>query len=346
MKIVKPKRLNIGDEVGIIAPSSGMSVQVKDRFKRGIDSLKKIGFRVKIFDTSKKIRSDFDWESSTAKFRAKDITKAFLDREIKAIICAVGGNTANKILPLIDYKTIRNNPKIFCGYSDATVLHQAFLTQSKMVTFYGPAVLTQFAEYPKPLSYTIDYFMKALSSKEPIGKIHPSKEWTDEVLDWFKNRYLKRPRRMKKNEGFTWIKEGEAEGKLIGGCLHSLTRLAGTKYASDFSKKILILETPEGEDFRKGEPLAEVDAQLNHLRQLGAFDRLAGLVLGRPFGYSKEQTKIFKKILIEATEGFEFPILFGVDIGHTDPIITLPLGVKAKIDSKCNLFEITERGVI
>jgi muramoyltetrapeptide carboxypeptidase LdcA involved in peptidoglycan recycling len=114
-------------------------------------------------------------------------------------------------LKYLDFQLIKKNPKIFVGYSDATVLHFAFYTQCNLVTLYGPAALTQFAENPRILSYTEEYFKKALMGTKPIGKIKPSLYWTDEILNWFKKDDLKRPRKMKKNKGWQWLKKGKAE---------------------------------------------------------------------------------------------------------------------------------------
>ena len=101
----------------------------------------------------------------------------------------------------LDLRLIKSNPKIFVGYSYATVLYFAFYTQCNLVTFYGPAALTQFAENPRILPYTEKYFKKALMKTKPVGIVKPSAYWTDETLDWFGKEDLKRPRKMKKNKG-------------------------------------------------------------------------------------------------------------------------------------------------
>ena len=198
--------------------------------------------------------------------------------------------------------------------------------------------MTQFGEYPKPLDYTVKYFNKAIVEGK-IGKIESSKKWTDEILNWFAKKDLERSRELKENFGYNWIKKGKATGEIIGGCLHSLTHLIGTEYWPNHKDKILFIELPEGEDFMKGEPLAEVDAQLCDLEIAGIFKEIKGLIVGRPFRYSQEETEKFKKIILDNTEGYNFPILFGVDIGHSDPQITIPFGVKVEIDSEKNLFE-------
>lgn len=143
-------------------------------------SIMALFFFLRFFSCTRKIN---DWESASAEERAKDVMAAFLDNNVKAVICTIGGHTANKILQYLDFNKIKENPKIFCGYSDISILHFAFLTQSNLVTFYGTCAMTQFGEYPKPLDYTVKYFFKAVSKNKPIGRIEPSKKWTDEILD-------------------------------------------------------------------------------------------------------------------------------------------------------------------
>ena len=340
--LIKPPMLKKGDTIAIIAPSAGLAGLFPHRLENAIKFLESEGYRVKEFPTARKRNG---WESAPAQERAKDIMDAFKDTEVKAIICLIGGAVSNQTLMYLDYKIIQKNPKIFCGYSDISNLHYAFHVKTGLVTFYGPAAMTQFAEYPKPLQYTLDYFFKAVSDKA-IGKVLPSKEWTDEILDWGKKKDLERSRKLKENKGYEWLRAGFAEGQIIGGCLPSIAHLAGTEYWPNYNSKILFLEIPEGQEFDKGEPLEYVDWALEHLNLTGIFKEIKGLIFGRPFKYSEEDTETLKKKLIERTADYNFPILFGVDIGHSDPMITIPLGVNVKIDSKQNVFEILEAGAI
>ena len=108
----------------------------------------------------------------------------------------------------------------------------------------------------------------------------------------------------------------------------------------------MLIDIPEGHDFTKGEPLGEVESLLADLDLNGTFSKICGMVVGRPFRYNAVESEALKKALIEATEPYSLPILYGADIGHTDPVLTLPLGAKARIDSERNAFEILESGVI
>jgi len=343
MPLIKPKKLEKGDTIGLISPSAPLAGLVPHRTERAIKMLEKLGFKVKVGRNALKVTGH---TAGSPKERAEDINTFFKDKEIKAIICFIGGNHSNQILKYLDFQLIKKNPKIFVGYSDATVLHFAFYTQCNLVTFYGPAALTQFGENPKILSYTEEYFKKALMETRPIGKIKPSLYWTDEILDWFKKEDLKRPRKMKKNKGWQWLKKGKAEGPILGGCITSMMHLRGTKYWPDFSGSIFFWEISESDcDFTKGERIENIDSYLTDLELSGVFEKIKGMIVGRFFGYSKQEEKEVIKIIKQRTASYNFPILIGVDIGHTDPMITLPIGVKVRIDSSKNLFEIKENGV-
>jgi muramoyltetrapeptide carboxypeptidase len=344
LSLIKPRKLEKGDTIGLISPSSPLAGLIPHRTEKAIKMLQELGFKVKIGMNALKVTG---YTAGSPKERAEDINSFFKDKEVKAIISFIGGNHSNQVLNYLDFQLIKKNPKIFVGYSDVTVLHFAFYTQCNLVTFYGPAALTQFAENPRILSYTEEYFKKALMETKPIGKIKPSSYWTDEVLDWFKKEDLKRPRRMKKNKGWQWLRKGRAEGSILGGCITSMMHLRGTKYWPDFSNSIFFWEIPESDcDFKKGRKVEIIDSCLTDLELSGVFQKIKGMIIGRFFGYSEEEKKEMIKIIKQRTANYKFPILLDVDIGHTDPMITIPLGVKAEIDSSKNLFEIKEAGVV
>ena len=339
--MIKPEKLEKGDTIAVIAPSSGLAKLFPHRINNAKKALEKLGFHVKFFPTVSKFEGG---KAGSTADRITDIRNAFLDKDIKAIICAIGGLSANELLNKLDYDLIKNNPKIFCGYSDITLLHYALQKKSNLVTFYGPCAMTQFGEYPEPLQYTIDFFLKAVASEQPIGKVVSSKEWTDKVLDWGTKQDLKRPRKLLPNPGHIWLKGGKAQGKIVGGCLYSLLQLKGTEYDVDYGNKILFIEVPEGEDFTKGTPLSYVDSQLMDLRNANVFNKIKGFIVGISFGYSEDERNKFKLLIEEHTRDYNFPVLFNVNIGHADPIITIPLGVTVTLDSYNNFFLIDESG--
>lgn len=341
MDLLRPKSLEKGDTIAFIAPAGGLAALTTHRLEKGKKFFEELGYKVKIFPTAKKTSGI---SSDTAENRAKDIMDAFRDKEIKAIVTTIGGNTSHQTLEYLDFETIKKNPKILCGYSDITSLHLALYSQTGLSGFYGPAVITQFGEHPKPDDFTTTNFFKAVTGD--LGEVKPSKQWTDDKsVDWINKDDLKKSRLYEENKGYEWLKKGRAEGKILGGCLPVILHLAGTKYWPDFKDKILLLETPEGEDFRKGESLPNVDSALGDLRNLGVFNRIKGIVFGRGFGYTKEQIKQLKEIILYNTRDYNIPILYNVDIGHTDPILTIPLGVNVELDSNKNKFSFLEQAV-
>lgn len=341
---LKPHHLKKGDTIGLISPAAPLAGLVPHRTEQGVRMLEGLGFKVKLGPNAMKITG---YTAGTAEERASDINNFFADPGVKGIISFIGGNHSNQILEYLDFDIIKSNPKVFIGYSDITVLHLALNSMTGITTFYGPAVLTQFAENPKIMEYTKKYFMAAVAQKNPIGAIEPSEEWTDEALNWFTKEDVERPRQLKPNPGWRWLKSGTAQGKLLGGCLASMMHLRGTKYWPNFEKTILFWEISEGEaDFSLGENVSTIDTHLTDLDLSGTLASIKGMIIGRPYGYNADQEQKLVEKILERTKKYSFPILYGVDVGHTDPMITLPIGVEVTVSSDRNLFEVLESGVI
>ncbi len=340
MKLIIPEKINKGDTVGFISPSAGLAPFAGHRIERAKKLFEDLGYRVKI---AKNALKNAGYVSTSIEERISDIHEMFLDREVKMIMATIGGNHSNQLLKYIDYILIKNNPKIFIGYSDNTVLHYAFQSQSNLATYYGPCVMTQFGEYPKILDYTLEYFNKSLLQNENNNayNIEPSKTWTEEFLDWFKREDETRARKLKNNSGHEWLSAGCAEGELLGGAIPSVNHLAGTKYWRDPNGKIFFLDIPEGNSPHEGMSLDNVDSYLTDLDNLGLFDNIRGLIIGRPFSYLEKSVDDLKKIILRCAGEKNYPILYNVNMGHTDPIITLRYGSKIKLDSSQELFSIT-----
>jgi muramoyltetrapeptide carboxypeptidase LdcA involved in peptidoglycan recycling len=343
MTLRKPKALNIGDRIAVVAPSAGISAIFPHRLERGIAALEKIGFQVV---RTASVSRFWEGQGGTPKERADELHEVFADTSIQGIVCAIGGLTANSVVPLLDYDLIAKNPKVFCGYSDIGVLHFAIRNLSRLVTFYGPCILTEFAEYPEMHPYTEEMFKAATMSTAPLKRIPRSDSWTDEFLNWGDKSDLSRPRILTANtDGHMWLRKGRCEGRLEGGCVYTVHQMRGTPYQSDYTDSILVLETPEGMAPNEGFPLSFVESQLVDLSNSGVFAKIRGLVFGRPMGYSVEQRARLTELVSRVAEPYSFPILMNVNIGHAAPIMTVPLGVRARLDSAENAFEILESGV-
>ena len=339
---IKPKHLEAGSVIRIIAPSAGLPTIFPHRIDAAEKALSKLGFVVQRGKTLELCTED---GAGTPRERAEEINQAFADPEVHCILAAIGGLTATQVLPYLDYELIRANPKIYCGYSDNTLIHYALYAKTGLVTFYGPCAMTQFGEFPEPQSYTVENFMRALTDTQAHGLIQASESWTDEILEW-EGEDRTRARTMKTNiDGHSWLKEGHAKGLLVGGCFGSIMQLRGTPYDANYQDSILMLETPEGNDIREGYCMDKVRHELWDLRNGGVFDQIAGLIIGRNFGYSDEEQITFDRTVLSAASDFTFPILSRVNVGHADPILTIPLHTEAEICSKRESFELLESGV-
>jgi muramoyltetrapeptide carboxypeptidase len=341
--MIKPSKFTKGDGVRIVSPSSGVPDIIAHRFDNGVKALEEMGCLVSIGEHA---QTHVRWTSGTPEERAADINAAFADPNVKLIMCSIGGFHSNQIIDLLDYEMIRENPKIFIGYSDITVMHFALHTHADLVTFYGPTLMPQYGEPFGVIAYTQEMLERAVMQSAPIGRVTASTEWTDEFLDWVQRKDEERPRALRPNPGHKWLRPGVCEGVIMGGCLTSMQHLRGTPYWPDMQGKIFFWEIPEGDHPSQGEPLARVDSYLTDLKLAGVFDQIVGMIVGRPKNYLDEDWKMFYEIILKHVKNYDFPVLADVDIGHTDPIMTLPIGVNARLDSQNKVFEITESAVV
>ena len=268
------------------------------------------------------------WVSAPAEARADDLHAAFADGSVAVVLSSIGGNHSNQVLPHLDYDLIATHPKIFHAYSDTTVLSWAFARHTGLRSFYGPPLVLGLAEYPRVLPYTDRWLRAAWFGTEPLDFM-ASEEWTEEVLDFDTRADLERARHLEPNPGWTTVREGSAHGPLIGGCLETISwHLKGSSEWLDLSECILFLETSEeapGPD--------AVDAYLTDLERLGVFDDISGLLMGRPAFYEREDVGVLWEVVAQRTAAARIPVLANLDFGHTDPLLTLPMGADAHLDA-------------
>lgn len=337
LNILKPPCLRPSNTIGIVSPSWGGAALFPHRLQAGLAQLERMGYRVKIAPHA---LGNSGYVSATPEQRASDINAMFADPTVDAILATVGGDHSCQLLPHLDYELIRRTPKIFIGYSDITVLNVALHVRTGLVTFNGPALITDFAEFPQMLPYTASHFLRAVSQPEPIGVIDASPTWTEEFLDWEQQLDLTRPRTLQPNAGVQWLRQGRAIGRLLGGCLESLDHLRGTAFWPTWDGAILFLETSE-----EVPSPAWVDARLMDYQNMGVLARINGLIIGRSMGYSAVMRQDLWRIVVERTRAYTFPILAELDFGHTAPQFTLPLGVQAQLDSAAGTLAIIEAAV-
>lgn len=239
---MKPPRLREGDTVGVISPSWGGAAAYPHRIERGVAHLESLGFHVKLAPHA---MNSAGYVSDTPENRVSDLHAMFRDPEVRAVFVTIGGDHSCHLLPLLDWRLIRSNPKIFVGWSDTHVLSVAIWKETGLVTFNGPPVMVEIADYPTMPEYSERHMLEVLGTPEPLGMVEPSGWWTEEILDWERKEDLVRARSRRRSEGWTWLKGGRAEGTLVGGCLETLQHLRGTPYWPGWEGTILFLETSE-----------------------------------------------------------------------------------------------------
>lgn len=309
-----PPKLNEGDGVRVIAPSTSARIVSREIMDAAGLKLGRLGLKVSL-GNSINILDDFD--SSPVDLRLLDIFDAYVDKDVKAIMTVMGGFNSNQLLKYLDYKLLRSKPKILCGFSDITALQNAIYKKTGMVTYSGPNFSSLGME--NGLEYTIKYFKECLLSNAPYG-IEPSKEWSDD--QWYNDQ---KNRRFVENEGLLVINAGDADGTVLGGNLRTFNLLQGTEFIPPLKNTILFIE----EDY-ESKPV-HFDRDLVSLIQQPGFDEVNGIAIGRFQRGSGMTNELLYKIIKTKKELEDIPVVANLDFGHTTPQITFPIGGRAKM---------------
>lgn len=347
-QLITPPKLNRGDRIAAISLSWGGPGSFPYRFEIGKRRLEG-NFGLQVVPTTHALKSA-EWIYKNPQARADDLMAAFLDPSIKAIISTIGGEDSIRLIPFVDLSIIKNNPKIFMGYSDATVTHFMCL-QAGLSSFYGPGIMTVFAENVAMHNYTIQGILKTLFSSDVIGPIPYNTEgWTNELLDWSDERNQNIRRVLQRATAWNFIGDKQAicTGRLLGGCLEVLQFLNSSALWPDLSvwdHAILFLETSE-----EGiEPTAVIRFMRNLAAQ-GILSRLNGILFSKPGGKIMTSARFseYDQALVTVFEEYQLPlipIVTGMDFGHSAPMWILPYGALAEINSVQKTVSILESGV-
>ena len=319
MKKIFPEKLKTGDEVRIIAPSKSMAILSKETINIANKRFEKLGLKLSF---GKHVNETDEFNSSSIESRIEDLHEAFSDKNVKAVITVIGGFNSNQLLRYIDWDLIKNNPKIFLGYSDITALNNAIFSKTGLVTYSGP----HYSSFGQKLyfNFTLDYFKKCLMEVKPF-EIKSSNCWSDD--EWYLDQIK---RELINNPGYLVINEGNAEGTILGTNLCTFNLLQGTEYFPDLTNSIIFLE----DDY---ETVPHTfDRDLQSLVHLPDFNKVKGLAIGRFQKKSNMSNDLLKKIIKTKKELNAIPVITGVDFGHTDPKIILPIGGEVKIIASKN----------
>lgn len=304
MEKIKPARLKKGDTIGIVAPASPL--YNKSDLIRGIKTLEDWGYKVIV---GEHVNARNEYLAGTDEQRASDINSMFENDQVDAIFVTQGGYGSARLLRYINFDLIKKNPKIFIGYSDITAIHLAIQKLTGLISFHGPGMA---GFNPEELSdYRKNQLFKALLLEEPIGEI--------ELAD--------------KKKWINIINPGEARGEMIGGNLSLICSSLGTPYEIETEGKILFFEELDTEPW-------VIDHMLSHLFNAGKLQKAAGIVIGEckdcvPYTHHPGFPVTFslEDLLEEYIKPLNIPAIYGLPLGHTKDLATIPLGVQGFLDA-------------
>jgi muramoyltetrapeptide carboxypeptidase len=291
--IVKPRALAPGDRVAVIAPASPFA---REEFDAGLVELRQLGFQPV---HTEDVFARTEYLAGSPALRARDFLSAWSDPTVRALIAARGGYGSVQLLPLLDADLVRGQPKVFIGFSDNTSVLTWLVQSCNLTAFHGPMIERRFAS--GATGYDRETFMRCVCRTEPMGEItHP---------------------------GVESLRQGEAQGMLVGGTLTQLVTSLGTPFAFDPPPGcVLFLDEIAERPYR-------LDRMLTQLRFSGILARVSAIVFNElpkcdePGGHPTARETV-RSVLAD----FAGPILFGLPSGHTDgPTVTIPFGVTARV---------------
>ncbi|MGE5805394.1 MAG: S66 peptidase family protein [Ignavibacteria bacterium] len=309
MKTIKPSRIQKGDVIGIISPAS--SPEDLTRIDSGVRYLESLGYRVELGRHVGKIHG---YLAGSDEERAEDIHSMFRNKNVKAIICVRGGYGSPRLLDKIDYRLIRNHPKILVGYSDITALLLAIFQKTGLITFAGPMLAVDFYNEVNP--YTEDIFWTLLTSKKKIGRISFPED--EKLYDLVK---------------------GMAAGSIVGGNLALICSMMGTAFFPSFRNRILLLEDTSEAPYR-------IDRMLNQLKLAKIFEQVKGIILGAFVDCNEadpsKRTLTLGEVVDDYFGNLNIPVVYNFQHGHIRNNITVPIGLKIKLNASRGIVEYLE----
>ncbi|MBI4417548.1 MAG: LD-carboxypeptidase [Ignavibacteriales bacterium] len=308
----RPPRLKPREIVGLISPASTPSSQ--EKIDKAVRYLEHRGYRVKV---GTHVMDQNGYLAGKDEDRAKDVNAMIRDKSVRAIFALRGGYGTPRILEKIDYRALRNDPKIIVGYSDLTALQLAMFRKTGLITFSGPMAGVEMWNGMDP--YTEEHFWNMITIAEPAGELaNPSDE----------------PVQVRGN--------GRIGGVLLGGNLSLVASLVGTPFCPSYGGSILVVEDVDEAPHR-------VDRMFVQLRHAGILNSVGALVLGRftdcvPSDPTKPHLTI-DQVLADVARSMRVPVLLNFQYGHIPKKLTIPLGVRAILDVSKRVLAITEAAV-
>ncbi len=310
--VLKPPPLHRGDLIGLVSPASAPSSS--EMIEKGVRYLEHLGYAVKVGQHASRVHG---YLAGTDDQRAADFNTMIRDNTVKAIFAIRGGYGTPRILPLLDYRGLKRQPKIIVGYSDITALQLAIFQKIGLVTFSGPMAGVEMSNGIDP--YTEEHFWRIVTSKLKVGEL-----------------------RNPADEPLKILRSGKSSGRILGGNLATAIPLLKTPYAPDLTDSILTLEDVDEAPHR-------VDRMLAQLNNAHILENISGLVFGKftdcvPSDPSKPYLPI-EQVLDNVAQSIKCPVVANLQYGHLPKKLTIPLGLRARLDTRKGMIEILESAV-
>lgn len=308
---IKPSRLKIGDTIGLIAPAGAIS---EKGILKAVKNIEELGFKVK---EGQFLRSRYGYLAGKDNERLSDIHAMYADASVKGIWCVRGGYGATRLLDLLDYQLIKENAKALIGYSDITALLNAIYQKTGTIGFHGPVGSSNQNSYNQ-----ISFKTFLMEPEDSILIENFKKEQND-------------------YDAVEILREGVAEGVIVGGNLSLLAAMVGTKYAPNYRNKIVLIEDVGEEPYR-------IDRMLTQLIGSTNLAKASGIILGQFKGCNPENPETSLSLLEclkDRLLPLEIPVIYGMHFGHIEHNFTFPIGAKGRISSKDPRLEVLEKTV-
>lgn len=343
----KPACLQPGDQVAIVSLSKGMLGEEMfiHKYTLARERLEgDYGLKVVVMPNALK---GIDYLYHHPEARAADLMEAFRNPEIKAVFNAIGGDDTIRLLPYIDFEVLRQNPKIFTGFSDTTTNH-FMMHKAGLVSYYGLSVMNQWAEYVQINPYTKSAIDQTLFHPTVTMDI-PCSDVCSYDCDkiWWGEEHMQERTPCFPNTGYRVLQgSGKVTGQLLGGCIDVFPELLGTSLwpsLEDWKGKLLLIETSES-----NMPDHLLCSLLRNLQAQGIFHVISGIVVGKPAFREAEQSypEIYRQVVGLEAGLPELPILYNVNVGHAYPTGVLPLGLTYELDCDAKTLRLMEPATV
>lgn len=309
-----PRRLKKGDLIGLVTPGAPIEeVQLNET----VEKLEGLGFRTTWEDT---VLSRYGYFAGPDQERADELMKMFSREEVRGIWCVRGGYGSIRILDMLDYMAIERNPKVLVGYSDITAIHSAVFRETGLVTYHGPLGISDFNRFAVKSLRTV-----VMDPQVPYDYPYRREKETKDNPEF--DRYT--------------IRGGEAEGVLAGGNISVLDSLIGTRFETDFENRIVYLEEIEEKTYR-------VDKMLFHLLSATNLKKASGIVLGAfsDCNINDEPRLTLKEALDDLLKPVGIPVSYGLPFGHIGRMVTIPNGIRARMNADASSLVLLEETVL